>query len=661
MSCAYRHATTRIATIAGIPPDLMLTAMDIARQRRVTFPALPPDRLRTIAPLLGIAPTCGNPQQVIARAQSALIALGTLHPSQAWVERGMAIAAALGVPEDHLPVPVHPEIMATVRAQWAAPPPDPAPDRATAGIAALWRGNPIPAELIDEAIRASDRTAIVTWMAHGGWDDRFTDVCRNLTNAEIGTIVRAGVITDALVERIAQRWQSDNLPWDVFPLAMWDRVPDPKIAREGRARTAAARLIRDPALRDNRLIDAAAQHPRWAAAILGKRYDRCDDCLIAAVAQDPWYARDVLIARHDLRDHRLIAAAAKDPLRAQDVLLARPDLRTETCLITAAADPDWWAYDILIKHSDRYTDEQLIAIAAQEPSRARDVLLARPDVSDERLIAAVADATDRPWLAQDVLTNRPDLSDPRLIAAVARNAVCAHDVLVTRHDLSDDCLIEAVAGNAAYAHNVLVTRHDLSDDRLIAAVADATDRPHLAQEVLTERRDLSDPRLIATVARSAVCARDVLRTRDDLRTNEHLLTAIASQRELVDDVLTQYPDLRDHPILNPDLRDHPILTARTDVSGELLIAAVARDAACARDILVALTDLSDPRLIAAVARDAACARDVLIARPDLRTNTRLLTAIARDRALVDSVLAQVPELRDHPILAAVRHADGSSG
>ena len=49
MSCAYRTAATRIATIAGIPPALMLTAMDTVRQRRVTFPALPPDRLRTIA------------------------------------------------------------------------------------------------------------------------------------------------------------------------------------------------------------------------------------------------------------------------------------------------------------------------------------------------------------------------------------------------------------------------------------------------------------------------------------------------------------------------------------------------------------------------------------------------------------------------------------
>ena len=160
MSGAYRHAAARIATIAGIPPDLMLTAMDIVRQRRVTFPDLPPGRLRTITKLLGITPTCGNSQQVIVRVQAALLALGTLHATNPRVERWMAMATVLGVPGEHLPVPVHPEIMATVRAQWAAPP-RPARSRRAKGLAALWRGDPIPAELIDEAIRAGDRTAIV--------------------------------------------------------------------------------------------------------------------------------------------------------------------------------------------------------------------------------------------------------------------------------------------------------------------------------------------------------------------------------------------------------------------------------------------------------------------------------------------------------------------
>ena len=511
MSCAYRHAAARIATIAGIPTDLMLTAMDIARQRRVTFPDLPPDRLRTIAPVLGITPTCGNPQQVIARAQSALIALGTLHPTHPSVERWMAIAAALlGVPEDHLPVPVHPEIMATVRAQWDAPPPNPAPDRTTAGIAALWQGNPIPDELIEEAIRTDNQMAIVTWMAYGVWDDRFTDMCWNLADAEIGILVRAGVKPDALVEQIAQRWWSDNLPWDAFPVTLWDRVANSKAARAGRARTAAAKLVRNPALRDDQLIAAVADG-------------------------DPWYAKNLL--------------------------LARPDLRTEPRLITAAMDPHWWAYDVLIKHPDRYTDEQLIAVAAQQPSRARDVLV-----------------------------TRRDLHDARLITAAAKTSQCARDVLVTRRDLHDA--------------------------RLIAAVANATDMPWLARNVLAKRSDLRDARLIAIVAERG--------------------TPLDAQH-----VLTMCPDLSD----------------------DRLIAAVAKEPWCAGGVLIARRDLSDDQLITAVATKGRPldVYHVLIARPDLRTDARLLTAIARDRALVDDVLTHYPDLRDHPILTAVRHADGSSG
>ena len=62
MSCAYRTAATRIAAMGGISHDLMMTAIGMARQQHMTFPALLPDRLRTIAPFLGITPICGNPQ-----------------------------------------------------------------------------------------------------------------------------------------------------------------------------------------------------------------------------------------------------------------------------------------------------------------------------------------------------------------------------------------------------------------------------------------------------------------------------------------------------------------------------------------------------------------------------------------------------------------------
>ena len=467
MSCAYRHAATRIATIAGIPPDVMLTAMDIARQRRVTFPALPPDRLRTIAPLLGITPTCGNPQQVIARIQSALIALGTLHATNPWVERWVAIAAALlGVPEDHLPVPVHPVIMATVRAQWAAPP-RAARSRRAKGLAALWRGEPIPAKLIDEARRNGDRMAIVTWIAHGVWDERFTDVCRNLTDEEIGTIARAGVVPDALVERVVQRWGSDDLPWDIFPLTLWDRVADPDIAREGRSRTAAMRLICHPTIRDDRLMIAAAE--------------------------TPWYAHDVLIAR--------------------------PDLRTDECLLAAVAPHSHWAAEVL-KGTDICDDRLIDTVAnAEDAAYAARVLIERPDLhTDNRLLATVAAHSH--WAAR--VLQRTTIRDDRLIIAATATPSSAHDVLIARPDLrTDECLLAAVAAHSHWAAEVLKGT-DICDDRLIDTVANAEDAAYAAR---------------------------VLIARADLRTDGRLLAAIARYRNLVDDVLTQVPDLRNHPLL----------------------------------------------------------------------------------------------------------------
>ena len=446
MSCAYRRAAARIATIAGIPPDLMLTAMDVARQYRVAFPALPPDRLSTITQLLGIAPTCGNPQQVIARIQSALIALGILHPSQPWVERGMAIAAVLlGVPEDHLPVPVHPVIMATVCAQWAAPPSNPDSDRTTKGIAALWRGDPIPTELIDEAIRAKDRQAIITWIAHGVWDDRFEAVCHTLTDMEIETIVQTGVAPNAIVARVAQRWRSDTLPWDVLPLALWDQVTDTMVAREGRARTAAMRLIRHPTLRSDRLITAAAQQEHWAA----------------------------------------------------EVLIARPDLRTDDRLIASVAHARYWA--ALVLQATDYCDNRLIeAVANQEPWHAKNILINRPDLSDDRLITTAA---SDPACARDVLVARHDLSDPRLIEAVVGKGSPsdARDVLVARHDLSDDRLIAAVATDPRLAAKVLIARPDLrTDARLLTAIAQDQ---HLIHNVVAQCPDLRDHPLLRTTVK----------------------------------------------------------------------------------------------------------------------------------------------------------------
>ena len=57
------------------------------------------------------------------------------------------------------------------------------------------------------------------------------------------------------------------------------------------------------------------------------------------------------------------------------------------------------------------------------------------------------------------------------------------------------------------------------------------------------------PHLIAavTMTEDATYARDVLLARSNLRTDARLRTAIARARSLLDDVLTHYPDLRDHP------------------------------------------------------------------------------------------------------------------
>ena len=244
----------------------------------MTFPALPPDRLRTIAPVLGITPTCGNPQQVFTRIQKTLPTIGIRYPPHPCIEHWMTIAAALGMPDDHLPIPVHLEITATVCAQWAAPPPNPTPNRVTAEIASLRRGDPIPDGLMTEALRTGDRTAIVTWIAYSAWDDRFTNVCDMLTAEETVTIVRAGAVPDALVERVIQRWTLRTLPWNIFSFTMWDRVTNPKVACEGQARTTAAKPVRAPALRDDRLIAVVADSPRRAARASRSSYRRTPAC-----------------------------------------------------------------------------------------------------------------------------------------------------------------------------------------------------------------------------------------------------------------------------------------------------------------------------------------------------------------------------------------------
>ena len=547
MSCAYRHAAVRIATIAGIPTDLMMTAMDIARQRRVTFPALPPDRLRTIAPLLGITPTCGNPQQVIARIQAALLALGTIHSTHLWVGRWMAVAAALGVPDDHLPVPVHPEIMTTVRAQWAAPPPNPAPDRATAGIAALWQGDPIPDELIEEALRMGDRTAIVTWIAHGVWDDRFGDICADLTDTEIGRIVRAGVLPDGLVPQIAKRSWSDDLPWDAFPLDLWDRVPNPDVARKGRARTAAAQFIRYPDLRaDDRLIAAFARDPVRMAEVL--RHDHLrDDRLIAAAAEDAAVALEV-VCRTNLRDDRLIAAVAEDAAMASEVV-CRTNLR-DARLIAAAATDAAAAAEVLCATDIR--DERLIdVIVQQQDADAAARVLCDTVIRDERLIDVIVqqqDADAAAWVLCDTV-----IRDERLIDVIVQQQDAWAAAKVLRHNTNLDCeQLIVTAAKDAWAASEVLSDTDIRDERLIVAAAK---QASAAAKVLTRCEDLhTDDRLITAVAQEEFWAAWVLRFTTIC--DDRLITTIAHNPSQVRNIRQYRPDLSTHPLFGAEAGQH---------------------------------------------------------------------------------------------------------
>ena len=471
MSCAYQRAAQRVAAMTGLSYSLVSAAMDIARKRTITVPTPDPDALPSIVIALGLPETCKNPVLVIRRVWAALLVLMHTHSTDLRIQRWRAVAAILGVPAHLLPEPAHAVVVETVRQQWALLDLPLTDDRAVMGIRALHNSTPISTKPIDEAIGAGDRHTIVTWIAHGVWDDRFEAVCHTLTDMEIETIVQTGVAPNAIVARVAQRWRSDTLPWDVLPLALWDQVTDTMVAREGRARTAAMRLIRHPTLRSDRLITAAAQQEHWAAEVLIARPDlRTDDRLIASVAHARYWAALVLQAT-DCCDNRLIEAVAnQEPWHAKNILINRPDL----------------------------SDDRLITTAASDPACARDVLVARHDLSDPRLIAAVA--TD-PRLAAKVLIARPDLSDDRLIAAVAERGTPwdGYAVLIARHDLSDDRLIAAVATDPRLAAQVLIACPDLrTNARLLTAIAQDQ---HLIHDVVAQCPDLRDHPLLRTTVK----------------------------------------------------------------------------------------------------------------------------------------------------------------
>ena len=537
----------------------MIVAMDVARQQKIASSSLAPATLRAVAKVLKLPSTCSTPALVIARAQRSLLALSMSRATDPRRTRWLAVASMIGVPADQLPEPVSPAVVEAIR--WQRTATSSLSTRARDGLAALHQGTPIPTELIDEAIRSRDRASIIAWLAHGAWDERFEAVCGRFTDQEIGMLVRAGVLPHPLVQQVFQRWKSDKLPWEAFPLTMWDTASDVTVARAGRARTAATQLIRYPDLRtDDRLIAAAAQDAQWAAHVLCGT-DIRDDRLIAAAAQDAQWAADVLIQYPNIRDDRLIAAAAQDARRAAHVL-CNTDIRDDRLIAAAAQDAQWAAHvlcytdirdarfiaaivqkqnatfaaDVLI-HCPDIRDASLIPIAAQDSWHAAHVLC-NTDIRDARFIAIIVQKKGAREAAR-VLSTCPDIRDASLIPIAAQEPWYAGQVLCNT-DIRDDRLIAAAARDAQWAARVLC-HSDIRDDRLIAAAArDA----QWAAHVLCHS-DIRDDRLIASAARDPQWAAHVL-----MKTtlcDEPLLVAAVQQRWRITDIITQRPDLRDHP------------------------------------------------------------------------------------------------------------------
>ena len=385
MSCAYQHAAQRVAAMTGLSYSLVSAAMDIARQRTITVPTPDPDALPSIVIALGLPETCKNPVLVIRRVWAALLVLMHTHSTDLRIQRWRAVAAILGVPAHLLPEPAHAVVVETVRQQWALLDLPLADDRAVMGIRALHNSTPISTKPIDEAIGAGDRHTIVTWIAHGVWDDRFEAECTELTDQEIGIIVRAGVLPDSIVPQIAERWWSDDLPWEAFPLDVWDRVHDPIVARVGRARTAATQFMRYPNMRSNdRLIAAIAHDVVWTVEVLRHAHLR-DDRLIDAVAQEPWMAGQVLCDT-DLYDTRLIAAVVRNPYWAAKVLIARADIRDDRLIAAVAQEP--WMATWVVMDTDIRDDRLIAAVAQEQECRARAVEQC-PDLGEHPLITVL--------------------------------------------------------------------------------------------------------------------------------------------------------------------------------------------------------------------------------------------------------------------------------
>lgn len=415
MSCAYSNAAQRVAVMTGLPYDITSTAMDIVQKQWDTMPHPHPDAIPSIAKILGLSDTCGTPSTVIRRVWAALLMLMQTYSYDPRRTRWMAVASLFGMPDDLLPEPAHPAVVEMVNRQLMITRPSQSP-RVMQGLAALQQGAPIPTALIDEAIQARDREAIITWISYGAWDDRFETACDMMDDRDFSVIAWSGVIPRALVKRLTNERWTDSISWEFLPLSLWDRIPYESLARTGRARTAAAQFIRYPSLRsDNRLIAAMMQDAEAVVTVLRHEHLR-DDRLIAAVAENPERAADVLYYIPELRTNdRLIEGVAQNAKAAADVIIHCPDLRTNDRLIEAATQDAEAAADVMLIANS--TDDRLIPAIAENPEQAGRVLCYRQGLCDERLITSVVRS---PSGMRFVYESRADLHSHPLIAEAIR-------------------------------------------------------------------------------------------------------------------------------------------------------------------------------------------------------------------------------------------------
>ena len=327
-----RRAASRIDPIADFP----LARYD---QRWIWCNRIPQSFLfchtvvHTLMAGFGIPAMCRHPRPVLDRIRPARRMLGQTRAGDTQIGRWMAIATALTVPDDQMPVPVY-------RPSWRSctrngplhlhvrSPNGQQQDVRPSGREPRYP----PRRSLKPSATAIGRPSSWGWPTVEG-DERFVNVCDTLAAEETVTIVQAGVVPDALVARVATGWWSNTLPWNIVPFAMWDRVADPDITREGCARTADTRLIRDPDLRDARRFAAAAKQSQDARGVPIARPDPSDARRFAAAAKQSQDARGVLCTQSNLcTTMRPLTAIARDRAPNGSVLTPAPDLRAHPIL-----------------------------------------------------------------------------------------------------------------------------------------------------------------------------------------------------------------------------------------------------------------------------------------------------------------------------------------